>query len=223
MAKIKAVIFDWAGTTVDFGSMAPVQAFAKAFNKFGINPTFEEIRKPMGMLKWDHVHTMLKMPRIAEEWKRVHGREWTKEDVDKVYELSESSIIDVLKNHANPKPYLLETIDYLKKNGIKVGSTTGYTDEMMAVITVEAAKKGYTPDAWFSPNSVGDKGRPYPFMIFKNLEALEVTSVNAAIKVGDTVSDIKEGKNAGLISVGVTEGSSVMGLSEEEFNALSQE
>lgn len=156
--------------------MAPVQAFAKAFNKFGINPTFEEIRKPMGMLKWDHVHTMLKMSRIAEEWKRVH-----------------------------------------------VGSTTGYTDEMMTVITVEAAKKGYTPDAWFSPNSVGDKGRPYPFMIFKNLEALEVTSVNAAIKVGDTVSDIKEGKNAGLISVGVTEGSSVMGLSEEEFNALSQE
>lgn len=166
---------------------------------------------------------MLKMPRIAEEWKRVHGREWTKEDVDKVYELSESSIMDVLINHADPKPYLLETIDYLKKNGIKVGSTTGYTDEMMAVVTVEAAKKGYTPDAWFSPNSVGDKGRPYPFMIFKNLEALEVTSVNAAIKVGDTISDIKEGKNAGLISVGVTEGSSVMGLSEEEFNTLSQE
>ena len=99
---------------------------------------------------------MLKMPRIAEEWKRVHGREWTKEDVDKVYELSESSIMDVLINHADPKPYLLETIDYLKKNGIKVGSTTGYTDEMMAVVTVEAAKKGYTPDAWFSPNSVGD-------------------------------------------------------------------
>lgn len=166
---------------------------------------------------------MLKMPRIAEEWKRVHGREWTKEDVDKVYELSESSIMDVLINHADPKPYLLETIDYLKKNKIKVGSTTGYTDEMMAVVTVEAAKKGYTPGAWFSPNSVGDKGRPYPFMIFKNLEALEVTSVNAAIKVGDTVSDIKEGKNAGLISVGVTEGSSVMGLSEEEFNDLSQE
>ena len=38
MKKIEAVIFDWAGTTVDYGSFAPVVAFAKAFEKFGIKP-----------------------------------------------------------------------------------------------------------------------------------------------------------------------------------------
>ena len=41
MKKIEAVIFDWAGTTVDFGSMAPVQAFIRAFEKFGITPELE--------------------------------------------------------------------------------------------------------------------------------------------------------------------------------------
>ena len=43
------------------------------------------------------------------------------------------------------------------------------------------------------------------------------------IKVGDTISDIKEGKQAGVISVGVIVGSSQMGLTKEEYEALSPE
>lgn len=49
--KYEGIIFDWAGTTVDYGCMAPVRAFDEAFKSFGIEPTMEEIRKPMGMLK----------------------------------------------------------------------------------------------------------------------------------------------------------------------------
>ena len=59
--KIDGVIFDWAGTTVDYGSFAPVQAFVEVFKHFGIEPTMEEVRKPMGMLKIDLIRTMLKM------------------------------------------------------------------------------------------------------------------------------------------------------------------
>ena len=77
MKKIEAVIFDWAGTTVDFGSFAPVQAFIKAFEEFGITPTVDEVRAPMGMLKWNHIHTMMQMPRIQKAWAVTHGREWT--------------------------------------------------------------------------------------------------------------------------------------------------
>ena len=53
-------------------------------------------------------------------------------------------------------------------------------------------------------------------MIFENLKKLEVFSVFAAIKVGDTVSDIKEGLAAGMLSLEVVEGSSCMGLAEAE-------
>lgn len=221
MKKIEAVIFDWAGTTVDFGSFAPVQAFIKAFEEFGITPTVEEVREPMGMLKWNHIHTMLQMPRISSEWKRVHGKDWTLADVDAVYQRSEQGIMEILKDFANPKPYVTDTVSLLRQRGTKIGSTTGYTDEMMNIVVPAAQKNGYCPDVWFSPDSTGKKGRPYPYMIFKNLEALGVSSVDAAIKVGDTAADIKEGKNAGLISVGVIEGSSVMALSELEFEKLS--
>ena len=45
--KISAVIFDWAGTTVDYGCFAPVQAFMEIFQSYGIHVTMEETRKPI--------------------------------------------------------------------------------------------------------------------------------------------------------------------------------
>ncbi len=116
--------------------------------------------------------------------------------------------MEILHDFAQPKPYVLEAVKTLRERGIQIGSTTGYTDEMMRIVVPEAERQGYRPDAWFSPDSVNKMGRPYPFMIFKNLEALRISSVSAAIKVGDTTADIKEGKNAGLLSIGVIEGSS---------------
>lgn len=107
--------------------------------------------------------------------------------------------------------------------GVKIGSTTGYTDKMMEIVTREAKAAGYEPDCWFSPDSTNGVGRPKPYMVFRNLETLGVTSTENAIKVGDTVSDIKEGKNAGLLTIGIIEGSSEMGLTEEEYNALNEE
>ena len=223
MSKVEAVIFDWAGTTVDYGCFAPVQAFIEAFKSFGIEPTVEEVRKPMGMLKKDHIRTMMEMPRIKALWLEEHGKEWTEEDVDKVYEKSESGIMNILENFVDIKPYVSDTVKELRKRGIKIGSTTGYTDAMMAVVVPAAKKAGYEPDFWISPNGVKNVGRPYPYMIFENLRMLKIESVKNAIKVGDTVSDIKEGKNAGMISVGVIEGSSIMGLSKYEFEHLSEE
>ena len=77
--------------------------------------------------------------------------------------------MSILDRYADPKPYVLETIAKLREMGIKIGSTTGYTDKMMEIVTKKAEENGYKPDAWFSPDSVGSKGRPYPYMIFKNM------------------------------------------------------
>ena len=85
MHKVDAVIFDWAGTAVDYGSFAPVQAFADVFKAYGIEPTLDEIRKPMGMLKIDHIRTMLDMPRINGLWKEIYKREPSQEDALKMY------------------------------------------------------------------------------------------------------------------------------------------
>lgn len=219
--KIEAVIFDWAGTTIDYGSFAPVQAFISAFEEFGITPTVEEVRKPMGMLKRDHIKTMMNIERIHNLWIKQHETDFTEEDIDKVYEESEKSILKILKDFAEPKPFTLETVKKLREMGIKIGSTTGYTDEMMDIVVPMAKEKGYEPDCWFSPNSVSNMGRPYPYMIFKNMQTLKVSDVKNVVKVGDTISDITEGISAGVITVGVVEGSSIMALSEEQYNTLS--
>lgn len=222
MSQIKTVIFDWAGTTVDYGCFAPVQAFAEAFRAYGIDPTVEEIRKPMGMLKIDHVRTMLSMDRIRELWKAQQKQDWTEEDVQAVYLLSERKILEILPDFTELKPWVKETLEELRSRGIRIGSTTGYTDEMMRIVVPEAEKKGYAPDFWITPDSTGGIGRPYPYMIFRNMEALKSASVAEVMKVGDTVSDIREGKNAGAFTVGVIEGSSEMALTEAEYDALSE-
>lgn len=222
MEKYKAVIFDWAGTTVDYGCFAPVQAFVEVFRHFGIEPTMEEVREPMGMLKRDHIRTMLQMERISSLWKNKYGRNWTEEDVDSLYSIFEEKLLSILDGFAEVKPYVLETVEELKNRGIKIGSTTGYTDKMMAIVVPKAKENGYAPDAWFSPDAVEGYGRPYPYMVFKNMQALGIQRVDQVMKVGDTVSDIKEGKNAGVYTVGVIEGSSVLGLSQEEYESLSE-
>lgn len=220
---IEAVIFDWAGTAVDYGCFAPVQAFREAFAHYDVPVTMEETRKPMGMLKRDHIRTMMKMERVAAEWKRVHGREASEEDVEAVYAQFEPKLFSILKDYSSPKPFVLETVDTLRKMGIKIGSSTGYTDAMMDIVVKGAAKEGYSPDFWISPDDVGGKGRPYPYMIFENMKVLGVSSVKNVVKVGDTVSDIREGVSAGVWSVGVIEGSSELGLTQEEFEQMSPE
>ena len=221
--QYEAIIFDWAGTTVDYGCFAPVQAFMEIFKEYGITPTMEETRKPMGMLKWDHIKTMLSMERIREEFKRIHGRDFTDHDVDEMHEKFAASLMKILDQFSDPKDYVVDTVAKLRDAGLMIGSTTGYTDAMMEIVTKEAAKAGYKPDCWFSPDSTGHMGRPYPYMIFKNMEALKVTGVDKVMKVGDTLSDIREGKNAGVFTVGIIEGSSEMGLTKEEYAALSPE
>lgn len=222
MGRYKVVVFDWAGTTVDYGCFAPVQAFVEVFKHFGIEPTMEEVREPMGMLKKDHIRTMLQMERITSLWEIKYRRKWTEEDVEDLYEIFEEKLLSILDQFVEVKPYVLETVEELRKRGIKIGSTTGYTDKMMEIIVPKAKENGYEPDAWFSPDAVGGFGRPYPYMVFKNMQALGIQSVDQVMKVGDTVSDIKEGKNAGVYTVGVIEGSSEMGLSEAEYGALSE-
>ena len=70
-----------------------------------------------------------------------------------------------LKQYAAPNPGVVKTAAKLREMSLKIGSMTGYTDAVMAVVTENAAKQGYAPDAWFSPDSVDGLGRPNPYMI----------------------------------------------------------
>lgn len=223
MHKVEGVIFDWAGTTVDFGCFAPVHVFLQIFRDAGIEVTMEEARTPMGMLKKDHIRTMLQMPRIKRLWEEKYGRAFNEKDVDDLYASFEPLLLTSLQEYTRPLPEVIETVQVLREKGLKIGSTTGYTDSMMKIVTAGAKEQGYEPDYWITPDSTDSYGRPYPYMIFKNIEVLGLTAPWKVVKVGDTASDIKEGLHAGVWSVGVMVGSSQMGMGYEEFANCSEQ
>ena len=223
MSKIKAVIMDWAGTTVDYGCFAPVNAFIAAFDAFGVKAGVEETRAPMGLAKRQHIEKMLENPDIAAQWEKVHGRSHTREDIDKIYALFEPALFKTLSAHTDPLPGVINAIARIREMGIAIGSTTGYTRAMMDVVIPLAEEKGYAPDSVVCPDETGGIGRPYPYMLWRNLEILGVQTISEALKVGDTAADMEEGKNAGCLCVGVLKGSSMVGLSEEEFARKSGE
>lgn len=220
MTKIKGIIMDWAGTTIDFGCFAPVNVFVDIFKDEGIKVTIEEAREPMGMLKRDHIKAMAEMPRIKKEWKNQFGKVPTEEDIDRLYAQFEKMLMKNLKSFTDPLPNVVTTIQNLQDDGYLIGSTTGYTKAMMEIVIPEAAQKDYKPNSIVTAEQVSGYGRPYPYMIFENMKHLKLTSVKEVVKVGDTIADIREANNAGVIAVGIVKGSSIVGLNEQQWDAL---
>ncbi|PAF52845.1 phosphonoacetaldehyde hydrolase [Helicobacter sp. 13S00477-4] len=213
--KIQAVIFDWAGTTIDYGCFSPLGAFVKSFDEEGILLSIQEARKPMGLLKIDHIRALLKMPEILGQFLNIYGYQPKEEDILRIYERFEKNIFEVLSDHVILNPYVFETTKELEKMGIKIGSTTGYTKSMMEIVLPLAKDQGYVPECCVASDELG-YGRPYPYMMYECARRLNVYPQNSMIKVGDTSVDIEEGKNAGCVSVGIVYGGSVLGLSVDE-------
>lgn len=219
--KISTVIFDWAGTTVDFGCCGPVGAVQEAFRQFGVEPSETDARRPMGLLKRDHIAAMMTYPEIASAWQRVHNAAPGEREIDRVHDAFVAIQESALCKHADLIPGVLETVAQLREMGIKIGSTTGYTRAMLQPVAEAAAKQGYTPDASVTPDEVG-YGRPHPFMILQNMVKLGAWPLNAVIKVGDTPVDVEEGLNAGVWSVGVAGTGNGIGMPREKFDTLAE-
>lgn len=217
--EIKAVIFDWAGTTVDYGCFAPLDVFVQVFKEIGIEITYEEARKPMGMLKIDHIKALLKMERIHSLWLEKFNRDYTMEDINSLYERFEEVLFASLENFAEPVPGMLDLQKELRDRGLKIGSTTGYTKEMLDIVAPKAKAFGYYPDFRITSTEV-PAGRPYPYMIYQNMITLAIPNRNSIIKIGDTTVDMKEGKNAGVWTVGILKGGSELGLSQKEVETM---
>lgn len=217
--KIEAVIFDWAGTTVDFGSCGPVRAMWEAFDEFGIALTESDIRRSMGLLKRDHITAILQLPHVAEAWKANHGAIATASDIDRIYARFIPLQEKTLRNHSALIPDVLPAVESLRCRGIHIGSTTGYTRAMLEPVAKDAEKQGYRPDASVTPDEVG-AGRPAPFMLLENLVRLQTWPPSAVVKVGDTPADIKEGLNAGVWTIGVAGTGNGVGAGAEAFQKL---
>ena len=219
MKHLRAVIFDWAGTVVDYGSLAPMGAFVETFGEFGVEISVDEARGPMGMAKRPHIAALMALPRIAAAWSERHGHPPGEADIDAVYDVFVPKNTAVAARFSQVIPGVADVVAALKADGLKIGSTTGYTRSIMAEITPQAADQGFAPDSLVCTGDTVE-GRPTPYMIYRTLLDLAVWPAWSAVKVDDTEVGIAEGLNAGCWTVGVAVSGNVFGLSRPDTEAL---
>ena len=219
MSHLKAVVFDWAGTVIDFGSFAPMGVFVEAFRRFGIEVSIAEARETMGRPKWDHIEAMLAQPRIAAAWAEKHGRTPTTQDIQAVYDIFVPLNEEVVGDYCTLVPGTVETVAALRERGLKIGSTTGYTREIMAPLLPLAADQGYAPDNIVCAGDLVDD-RPTPLMLYRTFLDLDVWPASTVVKVDDTGVGIDEGREAGCWTVGLALSGNEAGVTAEDLTAL---
>jgi len=219
---VKAVIMDWSGTTVDYGSCAPARVVVELFGRYDVPISVAEARGPMGMHKKDHIRALTQVPAIARRWEQVHGRPPVEADVEAMYADFQPLLLDILADYATPIPGLLEAVSAFGEHGCTIGSCTGYTRETMDVLAPAAQKLGYKPDSIVSVSDV-PAGRPAPWMALLSAMQLGVYPMEAVVKVGDTLVDVAEGLNAGMWTISVAKTGNGLGLNQAEVLALSEE
>lgn len=217
--ELKAVILDWAGTVVDFGSRAPAGVFIEVFRRRGVDITMAQARGPMGAEKRAHIAAIAAMPDVSGAWQTAHGRAPTDADIDAMYAEFIPLQIECLPDYADLIPGTLEAVEEFRKRGLKIGTTTGYSRAMMDVLAPEAAKRGFIPDAIVCADEV-PAGRPEPWMALRAAEAIRAYPPSACVKIGDTIPDILEGLNAGMHTIGVAATGNELGLSLPQYEAL---
>ncbi|MEA3149681.1 MAG: phosphonoacetaldehyde hydrolase [Gammaproteobacteria bacterium] len=217
--RFDLVIFDWAGTMVDFGCHAPVIALREAFGRRGVVISDAQARRDMGKAKADHVRALLQDPVVAKAWIDAHSTAATEREVDDLM----MELGPLMREQAARAAHLIEgareAAETLRAQGIRVGSSTGYTREMMGPVLAAAAAQGYAPEHVVCSGET-PVGRPTPLMIYKACADLGVWPLSRVVKVDDTEAGVAEGRAAGCFTVGVAASGNGIGLSREAWAAL---
>ncbi len=217
---LKAVLLDWAGTTMDYGCFAPAVVFVEVFKRKGVDITVEEARPPMGAHKKVHIREIARNEQVAKRWQQAHGRAPDEQDIEAMFKEFIPLQLGCLAQYAELIPGALAMVADCRRRGLKIGSTTGYTSEMMTLLQAEAKRRGYVPDSTVCATQV-PAGRPYPYMCLQNAINLQIYPMEASVKIGDTLPDIEEGLNAGMWTIGLAKTGNEMGLTEAQIDALS--
>jgi len=215
----RAVIFDWAGTTVDHGSRAPILSFMHVFREHGISVSEAEARVAMGRDKWTHIQQTLAIPTVRESFRASFGRAPLDSDVDALHETFKATQVSLVAAGCEPISGVVSMVRELRSRGVRVGSTTGYSRSIMEALMPLAAARGYAPECCMTADD-GPAGRPAPWMLFRACEALQVYPVSSVVVVDDTVVGIQAARNAGMVAVGVAATGNLVGLGEAELAAL---
>lgn len=217
--QVRAVIFDWAGTIIDFGSCAPIDAFKAAFASLDFPITDAEARQPMGRAKRDHIATVLQIPSVRKRWSDAGLGSVDDDLIDRIYEAFLPLQTETVRDRSVPIEGAVQTTALLRSRRIKIGSSTGYTRAIMDVVQPLAREQGLVVDTVLTASD-DCPGRPQPWMIYRNCERLGVYPMRNVVKVDDTLVGIEAAINAGCWAVGVVGSGNLMGLPRDEYDSL---
>ncbi len=219
-AQPEAVIFDWAGTIVDFGSFAPTQIFVDAFKAaYDFDISLEEARRPMGLGKWQHIEALGLDPDVGPRWRARFGRPMEEADVRHLYDTFIPLQVERVGVHSALIPGALAVVQALRHQGLKIGSTTGYPRQVMQRLMALATAQGYTPDCTVCADDLAAGARPGPWMALECVQQLRISAVSHCVKVDDTLPGIAEGLNAGMWTVGLALSGSPAGWTLAQYEA----
>ncbi len=222
--KVKGLVLDWSGTLADAYVIAPAVVFVEVFRKHGVDISMAEARGPMGLRKDLHIKALTEVPEIRARWREVKGRDPDQSDVDAMFADFVPMQLDCLRKYTALLPGVAEVCNDLQRQGIKIGVSTGFVRSMVDILLEDSIAQGFRPDATVAGDEVAHGARPKPFMVYKNLDLMDVHPIQAVVKVDDTTSGVGEALEAGCWGVGVSRYSNYMDIdSLEEAEALSEE
>jgi len=207
--NVEMIIFDMAGTTIK-DNREVENCFLEAVNQTDLTTTHDEINSMMG---WSKLAVFEKL------WKKELPKAF-EQDLAKRIDYSYSVFKKILESHyLNSEIFAtegsVEIFKYLKERNIKIALTTGFYRKVTDIILHklgwdEGLNAVHTGSQLINASISSDEviaGRPAPYMIFRAMELCNITDVRKIIKIGDTPSDLAEGKNAGCkYSFGITNG-----------------
>lgn len=199
--NVELIVFDLAGTTITDNHDVH-RALQKALAKYGILISIEEANRVMGIPKPLAIRTLL-------DNHNTGYRPLTEDFIQEIYQLFVEEMITFYESDPSvcEKYGVTDTFFKLKESKLKIAIDTGFdrriTDSILQRLDWVSQN---LIDATVTSDEV-PRGRPYPDLIYKAMELTHVKNTKCVAKVGDTVSDLREGNAAGCgWVIGVTTG-----------------
>jgi phosphonoacetaldehyde hydrolase len=220
---VRGIVLDWAGTIVDFGSLAPMGAFVELFARHQVEITIAEARVPMGLPKMDHIAALGRMSTIATQWQALKGRPFNSADAQQLLTEFEPMSAKAALDRSHFIPGFMTAYHALKAQGLAFATTTGYTRKIMTPLIEIAQAQGFTPDLVVCCDDVA-RSRPDPMGMQACLQAMGLQGkAPQVIKVDDTAPGLAEGLAAGAWTVGVAISGNALGWTHERWLQASEQ
>ncbi len=185
--SFKLMVCDMAGTTVNEGGIV----YKTLYNTIkGFNISI----KPEDMKNWYGVNKTEVLQHFINTEKKYHDNpdilskmlKTFKNNLKKSY--FEEDAVKLIH------PDLPASFNLLRNNDIKIALNTGYSIDIQESL-LDALNMRDFIDGYISSESV-PHGRPEPYMINELITRFKIEDSSQVVKVGDTIADILEGKNA---------------------------